>query len=546
MLSNVADVIIDTLISQGIETVFAMPGDQVSALFESLARRRGELRVIHPRNEQSAACMAYGFARTTGRPSVLIVPPGPGVLNALTGLAIAYATSTPVLMIAGQIPSHAIGKRLGLLHELPDQLAHLKSLTKWATCVRSPEESPVSISEAFKQLLTGRPRPVALEFPPDVLAAKLDPRRLNPETVDSQMVTQTMNMVQLQQAAALLMKANKPLIVAGGGAVCAATGIEKLAEQLQAPVVSNSGGRGIVSDRSHLSLTWPGGHRLWKDVDVVLAVGTRFSQVCMRWGTDDAIRTIRIDADPDELTNGRECDIQMLADAKPAIDALLEQLEGFQATSRADELIRLKKTLDEEFRQLSPQYEYVRALRESLPEDGIIVDELCQIGYACRFSFPVLRPRTYVTSGYQGVLGYGFPAALGAKAAYPGRAVVSVNGDGGFMYGASELSTAVQRKLGVVAVVFNDNSFGNIARDQRSASYSIATDLHNPELLDFARSFGAFGERAHTPEELRDRIKDALYRSLPTVIEVPVGEMPSPWRFIRLPPVRGQVELASA
>ena len=534
-MTNVSDFIVDALIAQGIDTVFAMPGEQLSPLFEALSRRCGELRIIHPRNEQSATCMAYGYARVTGNPSVVIIPPGPGVLNAMTGIAIGYATSTPILAIAGQISSHAIGKGLGLLHELPDQLGHLKALTKWAACVRSPKESPKLLREAFEQMLTGRSRPVALEFPPDILAATLNWTIEKPR-----LRTWVPDHAQLERAADLLKLARKPLIVAGGGAVRAADSLAELADRLQAPVVSNSGGRGVVSERSYLSFTWPGGHRLWKEADVVLAVGTRFSQPRTNWGFDTAMHIIRIDTDPGELSGGRECDVQLLGDASSAIKALIELVGGYRAASREQELSHLKSSLNEEFRGLSPQYEYVSALRESLPEDGILVDELSQIGYVCRFSFPVLQPRTYVTSGYQGALGYGFPAALGAKAAHPHRAVLSVNGDGGFMYGAAELSTAVQQKLGVVAVVFNDNCFGNIARDQRSASYSIGTELHNPDFVRFAESFGAFGARAHTPAELRCQIEAAFCRELPTVIEVPVGEMPSPWHFIRLPRVRGR------
>lgn len=534
-MTNVSDFIVDALIAQGIDTVFAMPGEQLSPLLKALSRRCRELKMIHPRNEQSATCMAYGYARVTGNPSVVIIPPGPGLLNAMTGIAIGYATSTPILVIAGQIPSHAIGKGLGLLHELPDQLGHLKALTKWATCVRSPNESPKLLREAFERMLTGRPRPVALEFPPDILAATL-----NWSIEKPRLKSWVPDHAQLERATDLLKLARKPLIVAGGGAVRAADSLAELSDRLQAPVVSNSGGRGIVSEQSYLSFTWPGGHRLWKETDVVLAVGTRFSQPRTNWGFDAAMQIIKIDIDPGELSGGRDRDVQILGDASSAIKTLIELVGSYRAASREQELSHLKSSLNEEFRGLSPQYEYVSALRKSLPEDGILVDELSQIGYVCRFSFPVLQPRTYVTSGYQGALGYGFPAALGAKAAYPHRAVLSVNGDGGFMYGAAELSTAVQQKLGVVAVVFNDNCFGNIARDQRSNAYSIGTELHNPNFVDFAESFGAFGERAHTPAELRCQIKAALYRELPTVIEVPVGEMPSPWHFIRLPRVRGR------
>jgi acetolactate synthase I/II/III large subunit len=539
--SKVAASLIDDLIEQGVDTVFAVPGEQLSPLFEALHHRRDRIATIHTRHEQAAAYMAYGYARAEGTMGVCIVPPGPGVLNALAGLSVAYATCTPVLCLTGQIPVAAIGKNLGYLHELPDQLGALRAVTKWAGRIASAADYRAMVDTALVAMRSGRPGPVALEVPPEVLREGVQSSaRHRPRATAAHSVGDRARLV--SEAAELLAQACRPLIVVGGGAIGAREPLGRLAERLQAPVVSNGAGRGIVSSRNLLAANLPAGYLLWKTVDVVLAVGTRLGRPYCEWGYDDDMRVIRIDCDHERVSDVTTS-IGIVGDAADivkSIEALLAEHEG--APSRHHELEALRTQVEGAFAELSPQHEYVHALRLAIPDDGILVDELTQIGYACRIAYPVYEPRTYITSGYQGALGFGFSTALGAKVACPTRAVVSINGDGGFLYTANELATAVQQKLGVVTVVFNDASYGNIARDQAASGYQLGTALHNPDFVAYARAFGAIGLRVDSPDSLGDAVAASLAQNVPSVIEVPIGAMPDPWPLIRLPRARARAK----
>ena len=340
----------------------------------------------------------------------------------------------------------------------------------------------------------------------------------------------------------MLGQAARPLIMIGSGAEDARNELLALAEALQAPVVSVTSGRGVVSDRHYLGLHGPGGHRLWAEADVVLAVGTRLQRPLTAWGVDDRLTLIRIDIDPEEVSRIHAPALGIVADARVALAALVEALPAYnrKRVSREAELSALKEEFDEGFAQVQPQYDYVRAVRDALPEDGLFVDEMTQVGYAARYAFAVYHPRSFITSSYQGTLGYGFAAALGVKVAHPDKAVVSVNGDGGFMYNVQELASAVLHEINLVAVVFNDNAYGNVLRMQKQlyGGRVIGSRLHNPDFVRLAESFGAVGVRAESPAALRRALADAFTRPRPTLIEVPVGEMMEPRRFTNLPRVR--------
>ena len=338
----------------------------------------------------------------------------------------------------------------------------------------------------------------------------------------------------IETAAKLLGKAKNPLIVCGGGAVDASNELLEVAETLQAPVISHRMGRGVVSDRHYLAHTLPVGHKLWPDVDVVLVVGSRAQQQLQLWGTDRALQVVRIDIDPTQMVRFGRPATGIVADAGKALAALLPVLAKYniKRASREDELTRLKLSTFAELREkLAPQMEYIDALREALPEDGIFVDELTQIAYVSRSQFPVYRPRSFISSGYQGTLGAGFPTALGAKVANPDKPVLSVNGDGGFMFNVQELATAVQHGIDVVTVVFNDSAYGNVKRMQED-DYDgrvIASELRNPDFVRLAESFGVAAARAESPDALRDAVTRAFSTGGPSLIEVPIGKLPDPW-----------------
>ena len=528
------EALVEMLRRHGVDTVFALPGVQNDALFAALYDARNAIRVVHPRHEQAAAYMAYGYARATGRVGVYIVVPGPGFLNTTAAFATAYATSTPVLCIAGQIPLAMIGRGIGFLHEIPDQLGVMQRLTKWAARIERPADAPHLVSEAFYQLTSGRPRPVALEVPLDVLAEKAEVTLSDPLP---QPPPPAGDPAAIGKAAELLAGSKHPMIIAGGGAFGAGPEILRLAERLQAPVVSTYTGKGAVDWKHPLTLNYPGGHRLWPDVDVVLAIGTRMQAQLVNWGVDDTLKVVRVDIDPVEINRVRRPTVGIVGDARRAAIALEAVLTDMPArTSRAAELAALKSAVGKTLSELSPQVEFAAAIREAIPDDGFYVDELTQVAYVGRVTMPFSRPRSFIDSGYQGTLGFGFPTALGVKVAFPDKPVVSVSGDGGFMYAMPELATAVFHGIAVVAVVFTDNAFGNVKRIQRTdyGGKVIASELHNPDFVELARLFGAAGARATTPAELGAEIRAAIKRPGPTLIEVPVGEMPDPWKLIHM------------
>jgi acetolactate synthase I/II/III large subunit len=316
-----------------------------------------------------------------------------------------------------------------------------------------------------------------------------------------------------------------------------------LAERLQAPVVTYTGGKGVVSDRHYLAQNLLAGHELWSTADVVLALGTRLNQPQTRWGFDADIKLIRVDLDPVEIARIVKPAIGIVADSREAAAALLKAVDGGpKRVSRQDELEGLKaKTAATIAERLGPQCEYLAVLRAELPDDGIYVEDLTQVGYVGRIAFPVYRPRTYIHSGYQGTLGYSYATALGAKVARPDVPVVSVSGDGGFMYNVQELSTAALFGIDAVAVVFADGAYGNVRRMQKVdyGNKLIATELQNPNFPKMAESYGVAGVRTTTPDGLRKELNAAFKRRGPSLIEVAVGEMPDPWPTLIMSRVRG-------
>src|SRR5579862_2816255 len=532
--------LVEMLRRHGVDTLFALPGVQNDALFVALYDAGEAIRVIHTRHEQAAAYMALGYARAAGKPGAFAVVPGPGLLNTTAALATAYACNTPVLCISGQIPSTLIGRGFGLLHEIPDHLAILKGLTKWASRINHPSETGNLVNEAFRQLGDGRPRPVALEMPLDIMALESEvvlpaiAAPPPPPTPDPELI---------EAAARLLAGATQPMIYVGSGAAAASAEVLAVAERLQAPVVTYTGGKGILSDRHYLAQNLLAGHDLWSATDVVVAVGTRFNQPQTRWGLDAELKVIRIDIDAIEITRVARPRVGIVAEAKAALAALNRALPAGEAASRRAEFEALKaKTMARIEETLGPQCEYLAAIRAELPDEGIYVEDLTQVGYVGRLAFPVYQPRTYIHSGYQGTLGFSYPTALGAKVACSDRPVVSISGDGGFMYNVQELATAALHNIDVVAIVFADGAYGNVRRMQKNdyGNKLIATELLNPNFPKMAESYGIAGVRAMSPEALRRELAAALKRRGPTVIEVPVGEMPDPWPTLVMPRVRGR------
>lgn len=523
--------IVRSIIEHGVDTIFGLPGIQLDHLFNALYDERNSVRVIHPRHEQAAGYMAYGYAQSTGKPGVYAVVPGPGLLNTTAALATAYGCYAPVLALTGQIPSAAIGQGYGLLHEIPQQLETFRTLTRWADRIEHTALAPRMVQEAFRQMLSGARRPVGLEMALDLLPVEAEVDIGEPIPLDRPPAPDP---DAIRDAASLLGAAKQPLIVVGGGAQEAGEAVLEIAEMLQAPVVSNRQGRGVVSDKHYLSVTQMAGHRLWEKTDAVLAVGTRLQQHRMVWGVDADLPIVRIDIDPTQMHRLGAPRIGIVADAREALTQLANALgtTNRARASREEEITALNASLDAVLEEkLQPQIDYVRAMREALPEDGLFADELTQVGYVARGSFPVYSPRSFIASGYQGTLGSGYATALGVKVAHPDRPVLSVNGDGGFMFNVQELSTAVHHGIDVVAVVFNDRAYGNVKRMQEDlhGGRVIATDLRNPDFPALAEAFGMHGETVQSPQALRTAIEQAFARGGPALIEVPLGKVAEPF-----------------
>lgn len=530
------DALVAQLVAEGVTDLFGIPGVQLDWATDALRRAQDRIRYWVPRHEQAASYMADGYARTTGKLGACMVVPGPGVLNATAGLATAYSASSPVLCVAGQILSSAIGKRRGLLHELEDQSAVLRVVTKWTRRAERTGDIPALVRQAVREIWSGRPRPAAVEIAPDLLAGRADVAAIAPAPDDAARFRP--DAAAIDAAAALLDGARFPVIYAGGGVLAAGAcdELRALAERVDAPVVMSENGRGALSDRHPLSLDPVGGRAVFAHADVVLVVGSRFAHTSTgapMW-PGDRIVWVYVNAEPDDWTPPRAPGTSVHADAKLGLAALAAAIRPI-SRGRAGDVARVRAWVAEQTDCLEPQMSWLRALRAAIPDDGILVNELTQVGYVARAHYPVYAPNTFINPGYQGTLGYGFPTSLGAAVGNPGRAVVSITGDGGFGWGLAELATAARYALNVVVVVFNDGHFGNVRtlqRQQFGAAFGDA--LTNPKYDLLAEAFGVRYARVDGPSELGPALAAAFAEGGPTLIEAPVGEMPSPWHLMRL------------
>ena len=536
-----ADATIEALLAHGIDTIYALPGVHNDDLFDALFKAGDRMRVVHTRHEQGAAYMALGAALATGKPQAYAVVPGPGLLNTGAALLTAYSMNAPVLAIIGQIPDKDIGRGLGHLHEIKDQAGILARLVDHSALIRDPATAPRLIAEAVRAMRTRRPGPAAIECAIDMWGRAGDTSPVTPLPAPEPEIDEDA----LIAAAKILGQAERPFIVAGGGAQGASEQVAALSDVLQAPVMGYRRGRGVLSSRNPFSVTLPLGREIWGEANAAIGVGTHMAYPFQHWGLDDGVKIVRVDADPGEPARFMNPDAALIGDAKPVLKRLLEILPAHnrKRASRKAEMEERQAGLRERFKKIAPQIAFLEAIRAELPDDGIFVDEVTQMGFAARIALPVYRPRTFLSPGYQDNLGWGYATALGAAHARPDVPVVSINGDGGFMYTSNELATAVRHRIPLTAIVFADGAFGNVRRiqEEKFGNRMIASDLANPDFVKFAEAFGVAAERAKTPDELRSALRRGFARrDGPTLIEVPVGPFPSPWEFILMPKNRGR------
>ena len=528
--------IVEALRAEGVRHVFGLPGVHNLAIYDALLKQH-EITHVLARHEQGAAFMADGYARASGQPGVVAVTTGPGATNTLTPMVESWAGSQPVLTLMSDIPSALIGKDLGALHEVPNQIDCFRPVCRWAETIYEGRLFPAAVQRAFHLFRTQRPGPVALSLPTDLLVAKttgqLTALTGGRPACDAKMI---------DEAAEVLRRARRPLIVAGGGAVAADAGaaLAAVARRLGAPVLTSVMGRGILPETDPLWLgivpNWRASKAALESADVILAVGYRFAHrstkgLLLNFSLKSEQTLVHIDLDPGVIGRMHPTAVGIVGDARQGLEALAQALGS---GGPADGWDRAWLTSQRDTRW--PRYtetadRFITVLRQVLPRDGIVVNDQTGINYWMEWHFPVLQPRTFLYPIGSATLGYGVPAAIGAKVACPDRAVVAVIGDGGFMFSVNELSTAVKYGLGIVFLVMNDERFGAIKylQDAIFGKYG-EVDLANPDFPAMARAFGAEGERIADLDALPRALERALKHAGPTLLELPLGVEP-PWEL---------------
>jgi acetolactate synthase-1/2/3 large subunit len=518
------------LVREGVTQVFGLPGDQTMHALDAFYDEPS-IRFVTTRHEQGTTYLADGYARGGGRPGVAFVVPGVGVYNAGAGLATAYAASSPVVLIAGQVNRAGIGQHRGLLHEIDDQLDLVRPVTSWQRRALTADEIADTVHEAFARVQRGRRRPVEIEMPPEAFSEEADVVLCDP----AQSIREAADPDEIRRAADVLAGASRPVIWAGGGVVLgdATPALTEVAEHLQAAVVTTRQGKGGFDARHPLyaGTVWVNRRLqpLLDDADVVLAVGTHLIGNALPPGTP----VVHVDVDRAEIGIHRPDALAVVGDAAPTLEALLAELRARRdpAPSRAAEVAAVRAEVEASLRAVGPQGALVDQLRAAIPEDGVLVPCTTTFGYMSHMLYPAYGPRTYLSTSYMGTLGWGFPAALGVKVARPDVPVVCATGDGGFLFAATELATAVQYGINTVTVVYNDEAYGNSNRDQRErfGGREIGTALRNPDFVKFAESFGADATRVGKGDDVGPAVREALGNDRPTVIEVPMDRLPSPF-----------------
>jgi thiamine pyrophosphate-dependent acetolactate synthase large subunit-like protein len=495
-----AHCLVDTLTQLGVDVVFGLPGVHNLAVWEAL--RDSPIRVIGVRHEQAAGHAADGYFRATGRLGVALVTTGPGTANTVAAVGEARASGAGVLVIATDIPStlRRPGVVRGVLHECGDQQALLAQVTKAGFTVGSAGDIAPTVQRAARLALAPQSGPVYVGIPTDFLH---EPAVTRPPIEPTEMIP-TVDVLALDRARELLSRAERPLVWAGGGALRSNAGaaVGTLAERLAAPIVTTFAARGLIPP-DHPCLAPNPVHdpevgALWDEADLVVAIGSDLDGLMTQnWAMPQPPTLIAVNVDAADAGKNYTPDLTLVGDAGDVTDALtagLTQRPGLdRLTARLDEMeIRVRKRMRKDEPQAA---EFLAALSETLPESAVLVCDMCVAGYWVGGFHRIAAPRRLAYPMGWGTLGFGFPAALGAAAAGLGRAVC-VSGDGGFLYGAGELATAVQEGLPVTVVIIDDGGYGMLRHDQTRAEVPhFGVDLVSPDFVGLARAFGVHADR---------------------------------------------------
>ncbi|MBT8241418.1 MAG: TPP-binding protein [Acidimicrobiia bacterium] len=537
-MTTVAELAIDALRKLSIHTLYCIPGVQNDDFFDALVDAR-DITPIVTRHEQGAAYMAMGHAQAAGHPAAFCVVPGPGMLNTTAALTSAYWAGAPVFALIGAVPTWQAGKGIGVLHDLADPAAVLRQVTKHTGYVSGGDTAAEVLASALDRLLAYEPRPVSVEFPVDCWNQEIDGVLAMPAPTLPAVDTD-----QVEHIAGVLAAASRPLIVVGSGAYGASPEVRELAERLEAPVFTRRQGHGVLDARHRLWVPLTVGHGLWPEADVVVGIGTRLEFPLLRWGIDDDLTIVQVNIDEAELDRHGWGTIGLHSDAAEGVRAILDVLPADATGGRRldDELNHRRADFEAATAHLEPQRETMNAIRDVLPDDGIIVEDVTQMGFAAHFLFEFRHPRTFLTSGPAGRLGAGVAQAIGAQLGAGERKVLGLIGDGGFLFTATELATAAQYDIPVTLLLHDNGAYGNVKRIQTERfgpDRTIASSLQNPDFIAFGESFGVQSLRADDVGSLRAALETGFSHAGPTLIVSSMGEVPNPWPFMALPRNRG-------
>ncbi|WP_165875234.1 thiamine pyrophosphate-binding protein [Natrarchaeobius chitinivorans] len=522
--------VIEQLEREDVDTIFGIPGVHTLEMYDALVD--SEIRPVTTRHEQGAGFMADGYARATGNVGVALLITGPGLTNAATPIAQAYSDSSPMLIISSQNKANEIGHARGKLHELKDQKGMMDNIVAYSERVERVNDIPDAISSAFQHLDAHRPRPVHLEIPIDILSRK---KAVEPVDRESH-VPERPDEVRLRETVDRMEKADKPLLIAGGGTTSAATAVRRFVERTEIPVITTIAGKGVVPKDSPYNI----GYRFRQQEvsqfiatrDLVLAVGTELSPMDTK-EVEFPENLVHIDIDYRNFGKNYPTAVKLTADASVALEELLALVEERNVTFGTHNRERVAD-INAHLAQNEPdgsgdqtKLRIINTLRSALDDDAIVANDMTKVCYKAAREFPTNHPGTFIFPRGYGTLGFSPPTSFGAAIGCDDRQVVSIVGDGGFMFTVPELSTAVEYDLNVPIVLINDGGYGVIEDTQvRDYGRSVGTDVENPDFIQLAKSTGSATQRVdvdHVESELPAAISDAFDRDRPTVIEIPVN-----------------------
>jgi acetolactate synthase-1/2/3 large subunit len=533
-----AKALMTALEKEGVKEVFGLPGGANLPMYDEFARCN--IRHILTRHEQSAAHMADGFGRVSRKPGVCFATSGPGATNILTGIATAQADSAPMVAVTGQVPVAMIGKDA---FQESDIIGMANPVVKYAYQPRTAGEVPEAVRKGFFIAETGRPGPVLIDIPKDVQTNEAEMTFPDEFKIRGYHPWSDPDMVNSEKAIDMLLSAEKPVILAGGGTIISSAfaELQAIAEFLMIPVVTTFKGKGAFPENHPLSLGPIGMHghaeanKIMTEADCVLAIGTRFSDRSV--GTfetfEKRLKIIHMDVDPAEIGKNQTTSVAVVGDVRASLRIMVNLLmkKAMKKTEENNWLKHVKETKAywKENLKLHPgemgAAKILRKLRELLPHQSIVTTEVGQHQMWASLFFDVIQPGTFFSSTGLGTMGWGFPAAIGAKVAKPDVPVVDIAGDGSFAMTENSLATAVLEDIPVIVFVLNNSTLGMVAQWQRTfyQRRMIGVDeKHCPDYVKLAESYGAQGIRAQSMDELDRAIKTALSSDVATVIDIPI------------------------